>query len=91
MWFISEKESLDIWVNGLKAETTHEFADEGTEMHFFLDKKQNACIKTISSGNKKEGIVYSLIVNGIEIPESFMWINFIVIEYKMSKIYNYYI
>ncbi len=60
-------------------------------MHFFLDKQQNACIKTISSGNKKEGIVYSLIVNGIEIPESFMWINFIVIEYKMSKIYNYYI
>ncbi len=49
-------------------------------MHFFLDKEQNACIKTISSGNKKEGIVYSLIVNGIEIPESFMWIDFIVIS-----------
>lgn len=69
--FISEKETLDIWVNGLKAETNHEFAEEGTEMHFLINK-QNACIKTISSGNKKEGIVYSLLVNGIEVPESLM-------------------
>ncbi|CAG2171708.1 unnamed protein product [Oppiella nova] len=73
MWRIAlEKETLDIWVNGVKADTNHEFADEGTEMHFIVDDDHKACIKTISSGNKKEGIVYSLIVNGKEITESFM-------------------
>ncbi|CAG2115272.1 unnamed protein product [Medioppia subpectinata] len=68
MWRIAlEKETLDIWVNGVKAETNHEFADEGTEMHFLIESQHKACIKTISSGNKKEGIVYSLIVNDKEI------------------------
>ncbi|XP_054162280.1 fas apoptotic inhibitory molecule 1-like [Oppia nitens] len=64
-----EKETLDIWVNGSKAESNHEFADEGTEMHFLIDGQHKAVVKTISSGNKKEGIVYSLIVNDKEITE----------------------
>ena len=68
---LSEKESLDIWVNGSKAETTHEFADEGTEMQFTISGEHNACIRTVSSGNKKEGIVYSLIIDGKEIKESY--------------------
>ena len=67
-----EKESLDIWVNGQKAETTHEFTDEGTEMQFMVNEEHRACIRTISSGNKKEGIVYSLFVDGNEIKESYV-------------------
>ena len=66
-----EKESLDIWVNGLKAETTHEFTDEGTEMQFEINGEHKASIRTISSGNKKEGIVYALVIDDKEIKESF--------------------
>lgn len=70
---LTEKDSLDIWVNGEKVESTNEFAEEGTEMHFLLKGEEHgAFIKTISSGNKKEGIIYSLIVNGKEIPEGYM-------------------
>ena len=69
---VLEKETLDIWVNGMKAETTHEFTDEGTEMQFTINGEHMACIRTISSGNKKEGIVYSLFVGGKEITESFV-------------------
>jgi len=58
-------------LNGQKAETNHEFADEGTEMHFLINE-QDAYIKIVSSGDKKEGIVYSLIINGMQIPESFI-------------------
>ena len=65
-----EKDTLDVWVNGEKAMATHEFAEEGTEIHFVLKNQINAIIKTISSGNKKEGIVYVLIVNNQEIPPS---------------------
>lgn len=66
----AEKESLDIWVNGLKAETTHEFTDNGTEMQFVINGEHKGSIRTVSSGNKKEGIVYSLIIDDKEINES---------------------
>lgn len=59
-----------MWVNGQKAETTHEFGEEGTEMAFDLETDLHGCIKTVSSGNKKQGMVYLLQVNGTEIEES---------------------
>ena len=77
--FFPEKETLDIWVNGKKVETESTFADEGTSMVFPLDGGDNsqegakACIRTISSGNKREGIVFCLIVDDQEIPETLEW------------------
>lgn len=66
---VLEKGTLDIWVNGQKIESRNEFADEGTEFHFLLKDDKEGIIKTASSGNKKEGIVYNLIVDGQIIPE----------------------
>lgn len=57
-------------MNGEKAETTHEFGEEGTEMVFHMDNDMRGCIKTVSSGNKKQGMVYLLQVNGTQIEES---------------------
>lgn len=68
----TEKESLNIWVNGERVDATNEFADEGTEMHFYIKNEHPAVIKTTSSGNKKEGIIYILIVNGQVIPENYI-------------------
>lgn len=43
--------------------------DDGTETHFALGNYQ-AYIKAVSSGNKREGIIHSLIVGDTIIPES---------------------
>ena len=51
-------------------DTRAEFVEEGTEIQFDLDGSQTAGIRTVSSGNKKEGIIYSLFVDGQQIPES---------------------
>lgn len=69
----AEKGTLDIWVNGKKMDTSGEFCDDGTMITFELEgvEGHRACIRTISSGNKKEGLIYSLIVDDGEVPESF--------------------
>jgi hypothetical protein len=72
--YVTDKESLDVWVNGKKVETESTFADEGTSILFPLEEEDKgqetgkACIRTISSGNKKEGIVFCLLVDDQEIP-----------------------
>lgn len=66
---VLEKDTLDVWVNGEKMETAGEFVEEGTETHFALGS-YNAYIKAVSSGNKREGIIHSLIVGDAIIPES---------------------
>ncbi|OTF78208.1 hypothetical protein BLA29_003235 [Euroglyphus maynei] len=69
---ITEKDTLDVWVNGQKKETTNEFGDsEGTEITFDLDEQQQnrGCIKTISSGDKRKGMIYVLEVNGEPVKE----------------------
>ncbi|GFR19834.1 fas apoptotic inhibitory molecule 1 [Trichonephila clavata] len=66
---VLEKDTLDVWVNGEKMETAGEFVEEGTETHFALGP-YNAYIKAVSSGNKREGIIHSLIVGDAIIPES---------------------
>ena len=34
---VMERDTLDVWVNGSKAETAGEFTDEGTETHFAVN------------------------------------------------------
>ncbi|CAJ0952824.1 unnamed protein product [Ranitomeya imitator] len=46
-----------------------EFVDDGTETHFTLGD-HDCCIKAVSSGKRREGIIHTLIVDEREIPES---------------------
>uniref|UniRef100_A0AC35UHF0 Fas apoptotic inhibitory molecule 1 n=1 Tax=Rhabditophanes sp. KR3021 TaxID=114890 RepID=A0AC35UHF0_9BILA len=58
-----DKETMDVWVNGNKIETTGEFLDDGTNTHFTYGS--NTCIiRSKSSGKKQIGLVYTLTVNG---------------------------
>lgn len=66
---VLEKDSMDVWVNGKVTETTGEFVEDGTETHFEIANRP-AYIKAISSGNKREGLIHSLIINDTEIPET---------------------
>lgn len=66
---VLEKDTLDIWANGQKLDATGEFVENGTETHFTLGGWP-AYIKAVSSGNRREGIVHSLIVNGAIVPEA---------------------
>ncbi len=44
-----------------------EFVDDGTETHFTIGPNQ-AHIKAVSSGKRRDGIVHKLFVNESEIP-----------------------
>ena len=46
-----------------------EFVDDGTETHFRWGDHA-CCVKAVSSGKKKDGIIHSLIIDGNEIPEA---------------------
>lgn len=46
-----------------------EFVDDGTETHFDMCGHP-AYIKAVSSGNRREGIIHSLVVDNTEIAES---------------------
>jgi len=65
-----------VFVNGVKVVTEGVFGEDGTEIQFPLSSSPNADgtsiarIRTISSGNVRQGIVYCLILDGQEIPES---------------------
>ena len=65
---VLEKDTLEIWVNGKRAETAGEFTDDGTETHFAVGT-QPAYVKAVSSGKRREGIVHKLYVEEHEIPE----------------------
>uniref|UniRef100_A0A1I8BUK2 Fas apoptotic inhibitory molecule 1 n=1 Tax=Meloidogyne hapla TaxID=6305 RepID=A0A1I8BUK2_MELHA len=59
-----EKESMDVWVNGSKVETTGEFVEEGgTKTHFELGTGAGAFILSQSSGKRQIGLVHQLYVN----------------------------
>ncbi|XP_028810556.1 fas apoptotic inhibitory molecule b isoform X2 [Denticeps clupeoides] len=60
---VLEKDTMDVWCNGQKMETMGEFADDGTETHFTVGD-HDCCIKAISSGKKRKGIVHVLLVDG---------------------------
>ncbi|CAK5102186.1 unnamed protein product [Meloidogyne enterolobii] len=51
-----EKETLDVWVNGSKVETTGEFVEEGgTKTHFEIGAGASAYIISQSSGKRQIG------------------------------------
>ncbi|XP_062236339.1 fas apoptotic inhibitory molecule b [Platichthys flesus] len=63
---VLEKDTMDVWCNGQKMETTGEFVDDGTETRFLLGEHK-CCIK--ATGNrKKSGIVHHFLLDGEEIP-----------------------
>ncbi|XP_054280798.1 fas apoptotic inhibitory molecule 1 isoform X2 [Macrosteles quadrilineatus] len=64
---VLEKDTLDVWANGEKLDVAGEFVDDGTETHFHLGSTP-AYIKAVTSCNKREGLIYSLIVNETVIP-----------------------
>ncbi|XP_068184876.1 fas apoptotic inhibitory molecule 1-like isoform X1 [Antennarius striatus] len=66
---VLEKDTMDVWCNGQNIETAGEFVDDGTETHFTLGD-HNCCVKAVSSGKKRDGIIHTLIVDGTEIAES---------------------
>ena len=60
-------------MNGKRPEVDSIFReDEGTEMVFSLTSEDNkeCSIKVVSSGKKREGIIYNLFVNNNQIRES---------------------
>lgn len=46
-----------------------EFVDDGTETHFTLGD-HDCCIKAVSSGRRREGIIHTLLVDGNEMAEA---------------------
>ncbi|XP_014041715.1 fas apoptotic inhibitory molecule 1-like [Salmo salar] len=64
---VLEKDTMDIWFNGQKMETEGEFVDDGTETHFTVADHE-CCIKALSSGKKRAGIVHYLMVDGEAVP-----------------------
>ncbi|KGL72350.1 Fas apoptotic inhibitory molecule 1, partial [Tinamus guttatus] len=66
---VLEKDTMDVWCNGKKLETAGEFVEDGTETHFSVGDHE-CCIKAVSSGKRKEGIIHTLIVDDREIPEA---------------------
>lgn len=65
---VLEKDTMDVWCNGQKIETAGEFVDDGTETHFSLSEHL-CCIKAVSSGSRRDGIIHTLLVDGTEVPE----------------------
>ncbi|XP_077056093.1 fas apoptotic inhibitory molecule b [Siphateles boraxobius] len=66
---VLEKDTMDVWCNGQKMETMGEFTENGTETHFAVGNRE-CCIKATTSGRKRNGIVHSLLVDGIRIEEA---------------------
>ncbi|XP_059583427.1 fas apoptotic inhibitory molecule 1 isoform X1 [Alligator mississippiensis] len=66
---VLEKDTMDVWCNGKKMETVGEFVEDGTETHFSVGN-HDCCIKAVSSGKRREGIIHTLIVDDREIPEA---------------------
>ena len=52
----------------IQVEMAGEFTDEGTETHFAIGS-QPAYVRAVSSGNKRSGILHSLVVHDTEVPE----------------------
>ncbi|KAH7731744.1 fas apoptotic inhibitory molecule 1 [Aphelenchoides avenae] len=68
----SEKDTMDVWVNGSQVNTTGEFVDDGTETHFEVGN--NVCyIKSESSG-KRNNFLRSVSYKNVKIENpSAVW------------------
>ncbi|XP_053493439.1 fas apoptotic inhibitory molecule b [Ictalurus furcatus] len=63
---VLEKDTMDVWCNGQKMETTGEFTDDSTETHFAVGKHE-CCIKATSSEKKRTGVMHTLFVDGTKV------------------------
>ncbi|KAF0046295.1 hypothetical protein F2P81_002824 [Scophthalmus maximus] len=81
---VLEKDTMDVWCNGQKMETTiyniwtgidsvsppkGEFVDDGSETSFTLGEHE-CCIKATISGRKKSGVLHHFLLDGEKIPQS---------------------
>ncbi|XP_068165308.1 fas apoptotic inhibitory molecule 1-like [Antennarius striatus] len=66
---VLEKDTMDVWCNGSRVDTTGEFVDDGTETHFLLGG-HDCCIKAVGSGKKKDGIVHHFLLDGERVAAS---------------------
>ncbi|KAM3585262.1 uncharacterized protein V6R79_012449 [Siganus canaliculatus] len=64
---VLEKDTMDVWCNGQKMDTTGEFVDDGTETNFTM-KGHECCIKACSSGRKRSGIIHCFLLDGEKVP-----------------------
>ncbi|XP_063695917.1 fas apoptotic inhibitory molecule 1 [Culicoides brevitarsis] len=64
---VLEKDTLNVYLNGYLRSETAEFIDGGTETEFEQDAHVFKLTAT-TSGNKREGIVHTLTVDGIQVP-----------------------
>ncbi|CAL8289634.1 unnamed protein product [Lota lota] len=64
---VLEKDTMDVWCNGQKMDTTGDFVDDGTETRFSVGDHE-CCIKATSGGRKKSGIVHYLLLDGETMP-----------------------
>ncbi|KAJ6648603.1 Fas apoptotic inhibitory molecule 1 [Pseudolycoriella hygida] len=63
-----EKSTMNIFVNGRLVDENGEFVDGGTDTTFY--EGENTFVLSIrTSGNKREGLIHTLKVNGIDVPE----------------------
>lgn len=62
-----------------------EFVEDGTETHFSLGD-HDCCIKAVSSGKRRDGIIHTMLVDGMEISESewSVWVNECVSVFGLS-------
>lgn len=65
---VAEKDTLNIWLNGQMREETGEFVDDGADTEFEEDGVRFV-LQSRSSGNKRTGIVYTLLANDELIAE----------------------
>ncbi|XP_037032132.1 fas apoptotic inhibitory molecule 1 [Bradysia coprophila] len=65
---VLEKNTMNIFLNGILVEENGEFVDDGTDTTF--SEHGNTFVLSIrTSGNKREGLLHTLTVNGISVPE----------------------
>uniref|UniRef100_A0A182N9P0 Fas apoptotic inhibitory molecule n=1 Tax=Anopheles dirus TaxID=7168 RepID=A0A182N9P0_9DIPT len=66
---VLEKNTLNIYVNGKLIEENGEFVDGGTDTTFTEDGN-TFVLSARTSGNKRDGILHRLTVNGADVPDS---------------------
>ncbi|XP_055600178.1 fas apoptotic inhibitory molecule 1 [Uranotaenia lowii] len=66
---VLEKNTLNIYVNGKLIEENGEFVEGGTD-NTFIEDGNTFVLRARASGNKREGIVHSLVVNGAVVGDS---------------------
>jgi len=66
------KDTMSVYFKGVEVETEGVFGENGVETHFNIkidDSFTVGVIKTLSSGNKHEGMLHLLFVNNEQVPE----------------------